>query len=190
MVRALGVFFLDIVETVVVALSIFLIVYLFVMQPHQVNGNSMYPYLENGQYVMTDKVSYRTGEPKRGDIVVFHAPSGAQCPAGTGCDFIKRVIGLPDETVEIKLGKVFVDGRELPEEYLPEGFVTRPAAFVANGAITVPDGSYFVMGDNRGHSSDSRAWGFIEKGEIVGRAFFRYWPLPHLGLIEHARYPF
>src|SRR5574338_568783 len=93
-------FFLDLIETFVIGLSLFLVVYLFFMQPHQVSGLSMFPTLHNSDYVLTDKVSYRLGTPQRGDIVVFHAPPAAHCPAGTGCDFIKRVMGLPGESVE------------------------------------------------------------------------------------------
>lgn len=188
MLKAIGLFFLDIIETVVVALSIFLVIYLFVMQPHQVNGSSMYPNFEDGEYLMTDKISYRFGQPGRGDVVVFHAPPAAQCPNGTGCDFIKRVIGMPGDTVEIAPGGVLLNGKQLNEAYLPEGFVTRPSHFTAGGPVTVPADKYFVMGDNRSHSSDSRAWGFVGKDEIVGKAFFRYWPFGRAGLIPHAKY--
>ncbi len=188
MFKAIGHFFLDIIETVVIALSIFLIVYLFVMQPHQVNGSSMYPTYEDGEYLLTDKVSYRTGEPKRGDVVVFKAPRAAQCPEGTGCDFIKRIVGLPGDLVEVSNDVVILNGRTLDEEYLPNGVVTRPGAYTSNGAITVPTGCYFVMGDNRPHSSDSRVWGTVCKNEIVGKVFFRYWPPTRLGLITHANY--
>lgn len=186
--RVLGSFFLDIVETVVVSLSIFLIVYLFVMQPHQVNGSSMYPNFEDGEYVMTDKLSYKLGHPSRGDVIVFHAPDTANCPEGTGCDFIKRVIGLPGETIEVRDDMVLVNGEVLEETYLPAGFVTRPGRFTAQGPVSVPQNNYFLMGDNRGHSSDSRAWGFIREDAIVGKAFFRYWPYNRLGLLRAVDY--
>src|SRR3989304_9507849 len=100
--RAIGEFFLDTIETVVIALSIFLVVYLFFMQPHQVNGQSMVPNFQSGEYLLTDKISYKLGEPQRGDIIVFHAPPAANCAKGTGCDFIKRILGLPGETIEVK----------------------------------------------------------------------------------------
>lgn len=188
MYRILGNFFLDIIETVVVALSIFLIVYLFVMQPHQVNGLSMYPNFDHGEYLLTDKVSYRVGDPKRGDVVVFKAPEASHCPEGTGCDFIKRVIGLPGDTVEIREQKVYVNGQILDESYLPADFVTHPGAYTMNGPVVIPPGQYMVFGDNRNNSSDSRAWGPVTKEKIVGRVFFAYWPVSKIGLLPKIEY--
>lgn len=182
-------FFLDIVETVVVALSIFLVIYLFFMQPHQVNGQSMEPNFHNGEYVLTDKVSYHTGDPQRGDVVVFHAPPAAGCPDGTGCDFIKRVLGVPGDTVSVKENKIWVNGRILPEAYLDENLEINPGEFTRGGREVVlgPD-EYFVSGDNRPFSSDSRSWGPIKRADIVGRAFFRYLPLDRMGLIHRISY--
>lgn len=187
-VKAVGGVFLDIIETVVIALSIFLIVYLFLMQPHQVNGESMDPNFKDGEYLLTDKISFKFGLPSRGDIVVFRAPPQAQCPEGAGCDFIKRVIGLPGDTIEIRDNAVLVNGRALPESYLASSVETRPGAYTAGGIVTVPRGEYFMMGDNRPHSSDSRSWGPVELGNIVGKVFFRYWPLSSMGTVEHAVY--
>jgi signal peptidase I len=182
-------FFLDIVETVVVALSIFLVIYLFFMQPHQVNGQSMEPNFHNGEYVLTDKVSYHTGDPQRGDVVVFHAPPAAGCPDGTGCDFIKRVLGVPGDTVAVKENKIWVNGKILPESYLDENLEINPGEFTRAGREVVlgPD-EYFVSGDNRPFSSDSRSWGPIKRADIVGRAFFRYLPLDRMGLIHRVSY--
>jgi signal peptidase I len=187
-VKVVGGFFLDIIETVVIALSIFLIVYLFVMQPHQVNGQSMYPNFENGEYLLTDKISYRFNQPERGDIVVFKAPDAAQCPEGAGCDFIKRIVGLPGDSVEITDQGVYVNNSALPEEYIPVDVDTRPMAYTQNGPVSVPQGSYFVMGDNRPHSSDSRAWGPVPFSNIVGKVFFRYWPPAKVGTLNHGKY--
>ncbi len=181
-------FFLDLVETIVIGASLFFVIYLFFMQPHQVNGKSMVPNFQNGDYVLTDKVSYKMGLPGRGDVVVFHAPQAANCPKGTGCDFIKRVIGLPGETVEVKDNTIFVNGKPLPEEYIPEDFRTDPGAFTTGRAITLTQSEYFVVGDNRQYSSDSRAWGPIELSDIVGRAFFRYWPPDSVGGFDHPAY--
>jgi signal peptidase I len=186
--RHLSEFFLDIVETIVIALSIFLVIYLFFMQPHQVNGQSMVPTFLSGEYVLTDKVSYKIGEPQRGDVVVFHAPEAAQCPKGTGCDFIKRVLALPGDTVEIKNDSVIVNGQTLNEPYIPDEYEILPGAYTKNRAVTLGPNEYFVSGDNRPYSSDSRAWGPITKDEIVGRAFFRYWPLNKAGLIQSVSY--
>src|SRR3990172_12427198 len=100
--KLIGGFFLDIIETVVIALSIFLIIYLFFMQPHQVNGQSMVPTFEDKEYLLTDKVSYKRRQPERGEIVVFKAPSNAGCPPGGGCDFIKRIMAVPGDSFEVK----------------------------------------------------------------------------------------
>lgn len=181
-------FFLELIETVVIGLSIFLVVYLFFMQPHQVNGQSMVPTFQSGDYVLTDKVSYRFGEPSRGDVVVFHAPPAAQCPTGTGCDFIKRIVGLPGETVAVKDGALYINGIPLEETYLPDSFVTDAGAYTRDREVTLGSNEYFAVGDNRSHSSDSRAWGPVKASEIVGKAFFRYWPASQVGWIRHHQY--
>lgn len=186
--QSLGSFFLDIIETVVIALSIFLVVYLFLMQPHQVNGQSMVPTFQSGEYVLTDKISYKLGVPKRGDVIVFHAPEAANCPQGTGCDFIKRILGLPGETVEVKENGIWVNGVKLTEPYIPGSFETLAGAFTKNRAITLGPNEYFVSGDNRPYSSDSRAWGAITNQDIVGKAFFRYWPPQVAGWVKHEAY--
>lgn len=188
LVRVLGGFFVDIVETVVVALSIFLIVYLFLMQPHQVNGQSMVPNFQDKEYLLTDKITYKRRTPDRGEVVVFHAPPRAGCPEGAGCDFVKRVIGLPGETIEVKNFSVFINGKKLSETYLPSDYKTLPGAFTSNGPVKIGPNQYFVLGDNRSHSSDSRVWGPVEINDIVGRVFFRYWPPDAMGKIEHAEY--
>jgi signal peptidase I len=187
-VRSFSSFFLELTETVVIGLSLFLVVYLFFMQPHQVNGQSMVPNFQSGEYVLTDKVSYRFGEPQRGDVVVFHAPPRAQCPDGTGCDFIKRIIGLPGETVSVSEGKIFIDGEELVEGYLPDTFFTEAGSYTQDQDVFLAPNEYFAVGDNRPHSSDSRSWGPVKSSEIVGRAFFRYWPASEVGFVEHYEY--
>ncbi len=189
MFKAIGAFFLDIIETVVIALSIFLILYLFIMQPHQVNGQSMEPNFHHAEYVMTDKLSYRFGQPQRGDVIVFEAPPAANCPEGTGCDFIKRVIGLPGDTVEVKDGHFYVNNIYLEENYIDASVDTKPGLYTSRGPIVVPPGNYFVSGDNRNHSSDSRVWGPVPFDKIVGKVFFRYWPINRIGPIQHGSYP-
>jgi signal peptidase I len=189
MLKSIGAFFLDIIETVVIALSIFLILYLFIMQPHQVNGQSMDPTFHHAEYVMTDKLSYKFGIPQRGDVVVFKAPPAANCPEGSGCDFIKRVIGLPGDTIEVRNNQLIINGIPLSENYLASTIKTLPGQYTSQGIVTVPPDSYFVVGDNREHSSDSRAWGPVTFDHIVGKVFFRYWPLTRAGIITHAQYP-
>lgn len=187
--KRIGEFFLDFIETIVIGLSIFLIVYLVFVQPHQVSGQSMDPNFMSGEYLLTDKVSYKLRDPQRGEVVVFHAPPSANCPQGTGCDFIKRIVGLPGETIEVKNNGIFVNGQRLDESYIPSDFVTEAGNFTQNRVITLDANEYFVVGDNRTHSSDSRAWGPIPVTSIVGRAFFSYWPVDQVRLIEKAEYP-
>ncbi|MBU0978311.1 signal peptidase I [Patescibacteria group bacterium] len=188
MFKQIGSWFLDLTETLVIGLSIFLVVYLFFMQPHQVNGQSMVPNLDDGDYLLTDKVSYRVGDPKRGDIVVFEAPQAANCPTGTGCDFIKRVIGVPGEEVEVRAHGVFINGQKLNETYLPDTLTTEAGAYTNGKVVKLQEDEYMVFGDNRSYSSDSRAWGPISKSEIIGKAFFRYWPPTNMGRIYSATY--
>jgi len=184
-----GSFFTDLMETLVISASIFLIVYLFFVQPHQVNGQSMVPNFQSGEYVLTDKVSYKMGLPKRGEVIVFHAPEAAHCAQGTGCDFIKRILAVPGDTVEVKDNAIYVNGELLPEPYIPADFKILPGAYTKNGPVVMGPNEYFASGDNRPYSSDSRTWGPITKQDIVGKAFFRYWPPAVVGLIKPATYP-
>ncbi|MCB9812784.1 MAG: signal peptidase I [Pseudomonadales bacterium] len=187
-IKSISSFFLDLLETTVIGLSFFLIVYLFFMQPHQVNGLSMFPNFDSGDYVLTDKVSYRTGEPQRGDVIVFHAPPEAGCPTGTGCDFIKRVIGVPGDRVAVHDGNVYLNDEKLEETYLPEDYKTIEGKFIVGRTVTIGPNEYFALGDNRSHSSDSRVWGPVSSSEIVGKAFFRYWPMDKIGPIKNVSY--
>lgn len=176
--RAIISFLLDFVETIVISLAIFVLVYLFLFQPHQVDGRSMEPTFEHGEYILTDKISYRFNPPNRGDVVVFHAPQDEKT------DFIKRVVGVPGDTVQLKAGYVILNGQPLNEVYLGN-ITTPPGRFLSEGtSLTVPENNLFVMGDNRHYSSDSREWGFVPFSNVVGRAFFRYWPPQVFGLIK------
>ncbi len=181
--------FLDLVETVAISLSIFLVVYLFLMQPHQVNGQSMIPNFQDGEHVMTDKISYKFREPMRGEVVVFHAPPAAGCVEGTGCDFIKRIIAVPGDRVAVHDNAFWINGQKLPEPYIPDNFEILPGRATLDEEIYLAPDEYFVSGDNRPHSSDSRFWGPIAKDEIVGRVFLRYWPIQEIKLIKKAEYP-
>ncbi len=181
--KKLWLWFLDFIETIVIALAIFVVVYRFLFQPHQVKGNSMYDNFHDGEYLLTDKVSYRFHEPARDDVIVFKAPGNEDY------DYIKRVIGLPGDKVEVKGGHVFLNGQQLDESgYLDPRIVTHAGVFAKEGqTVTVPQTEYFVMGDNRNNSSDSREWGLVPQANIVGKAWVRYWPLNRLGLIK--KYP-
>jgi len=179
--RNLWLFFLDFLETIVVSLAIFAVVYIFLFQPHQVDGKSMEPNFHNAEYILTDKVSYRLHEPKRGDVVVFHSPQDQRV------DFIKRIIGVPGDNIMLKAGYLYLNGTKLNEAYINDPGKVLPGKFMREGQdIDVPPGQFLVMGDNRLHSSDSREWGLIDLNNIVGRAFFRYWPVPVFGTIPTA----
>jgi signal peptidase I len=181
--KRLGAFFLDIIEVIVFAVAIFLFVYLLILQPHKIKGASMHPNFPDGEYLLTDKVSYRFGEPKRGDVIVFKAPTNE------GEEFIKRIIALPGEQVSIKNSKIYINGTPLEESYLAGNVITSGGGFLAEDAtVSVGQGEYFVLGDNRPHSSDSRAWGFVEKKEITGRAWLIYWPPNSAGVIAKLKY--
>ena len=179
-----GVFW-DFIESIVFALAIFVVVYLFLFQPNQVKGHSMDPTFHDGEYILTDKISFRMGLPKRGDVVVFASPKNADV------DFIKRIIGLPGERVKISGGKVFVNDTQLDESaYLDLSVYTGPESFLSeNQELTVPIGRYFVLGDNRPHSSDSRDFGPVPPSDFVGKVFFRYWPMDRFGQVGGAHYP-
>lgn len=179
--RNLWLFFLDFLETIVVSLAIFAVVYIFLFQPHQVDGKSMEPNFHNAEYILTDKISYRMHTPKRGDVVVFHSPQDERV------DFIKRILGVPGDTIKIQGGYVYLNGTKLEEKYVNDPGQVLPGRFLReNMEVEVPPGQYFVMGDNRNHSSDSREWGLVTSAEIVGRAFFRYWPVSEFGIVPTA----
>ncbi len=183
MLKKLGAFFLDILEVVVFAIAIFLFIYLLVLQPHKIKGDSMQPNFPDGEFLLTDKITYRFGEPKRGDVVVFEAP------VAEGEEYIKRIIGLPGDIVSVKEGKVYINNRKLDETYLKSTLYTQGGGFLAdNGEYTVNPGEYFVMGDNRPASSDSRSWGPVPKGKITGRAWVIYWPPEKTGIVKGTNY--
>lgn len=167
----------EIVETVVLALLIFLLIRV-VIQNFRIEGYSMEPNLHQGQYLIVNKAVYWLHPPERGDIVVFAFPRAPDR------DFIKRVIGLPGETIEIRNGSVYIDGVLLDEPYLSEP---------THGTVpprTLAPGEYFVLGDNRDNSSDSRSWGPLPQDKIVGKAWLSYWPPRQWGPIPHPNYSF
>ncbi len=172
-------FLLDAVQTLLVAAAIFLVIYVFLFRPFQVNGESMYPNFHNSEYVLTNLIALRFNNPKLGDVIVFKAPPQPDE------DYIKRVIGVAGDTIMVKGGNVYLNGELLDESsFLNPSVKTYGGAFLKDGeTITVPPGDYFVMGDNRPYSSDSREWGFVPQANIIGDSFFVYWPLNDLKLI-------
>lgn len=183
MLKRLGAFFLDIVEVIVFAIAIFLFVYLLVLQPHKIKGDSMQPNFPDGEFLLADKVTYRLREPKRGDVVVF------QAPVSPDEEYIKRIIAIPGERVAIREGKIYINDTLLTEPYLSKTLITNPGNFAKEGQeILVPENYYFVLGDNRAASSDSRTWGFVPFKSINGRAWVVYWPPEKTGLVETVAY--
>ena len=162
----------DILETVLLTLIIYYGVRLGV-QNFRVEGLSMVPTLHNNQYLIVNKLSYRFAEPQRGDIVVFRFPHDPRR------DFIKRIIALPGEAVEVRDGRVFIN-----EQLLDEPYVRAPPRYSYPRRI-VPDGEYFVLGDNRNNSSDSHSWGSLPQEYVIGKAWFSYWPLAWFGPLSH-----
>lgn len=186
--RRLAGFFLDIIQTIVLALSIFVICYLFLFQPHQVKGNSMSPNFENDEFLLTDKVSYRLGEPQRGDVVVFKAPPSEPC-AARECEYIKRIIGLPGESIKIEEDGVYINNIELDEPFISEDVLTKTGGYLRVGqTIRLAKDEYFLLGDNRPYSRDSREFGPIKREDLVGKAWFAYWPLDKMGVIKRGEF--
>ncbi|HEU4594170.1 MAG TPA: signal peptidase I [Pyrinomonadaceae bacterium] len=164
------------------ALMIASLVIVFVVQPVKVEGTSMLPRLEDGERIFVNKlIYYGLPELERGDIIVFWYPED---PTKS---YIKRLIGLPGERVEVRDGRILINGRELGEPYLdPERNVTTQTL----PPVHVKSHYYFVMGDNRDNSSDSRSWGLVPEKYIYGKALFRYWPLGKASVIRHeTEYP-
>ena len=143
----------------------------------RISGSSMLPTLHDGEYVFVYRLAYWRHPPQRGDIIVFRYPLN---PKRT---LIKRVIGLPGETVSVHNGQVYINGKPLPEDYI----LASPQYTAA--PVTVGPDEVYVLGDNRNNSNDSHAWGLLKQDMIVGKAVFRFWPLNRIGLLSHAKYP-
>jgi len=168
----------EFIEAFVVSASVFVVVYLFLMQPHQVKGSSMFPTFKDQEYLLTDKVTYRRRLPQYGDVIVFKAP------INENFDFIKRVIATPGQVVMIRGGRVYVNNELISEPYLSAEVVTSPGQFLHEGEpYQVPENEVMAFGDNRDHSSDSRDWGPVPFRNIIGRVFFRYWPTDVVGVV-------
>lgn len=174
-------FTIDTMQTILLAASIFLVVYIFLFRPFQVSGESMYPTFKNQEYILTNLIVLKFADPKKGDVIVFHAPPDPEK------DFIKRIVGLPGDTVSLKEGLVYVNNTKVNESpYLKSDVKTYGGSFLKeNIPVTVPDKNYFVMGDNRPFSSDSREWGLLPKDKIIGQSLFVYWPVNHMRLIKN-----
>ena len=188
-------FIVELPFLIVIALTLAVVIKTFIVQPFYIPSGSMIPTIEINDRVLVSKLAYRFGTPQRGQIVVFlspYAPHDVQeslvqkvgrnvaealgIKTAAADDFIKRIVGLPGETVSIRNNTVYIDGKPLAEPYLPPG--TKMADMAP---VTIPAGDVWVMGDNRAHSSDSRVFGPIREKDIIGEAIFRIWPLDRLG---------
>lgn len=170
--RSTSVILREIVETLLLALFVFGLVNAITGR-YRVEGHSMMPTLHDGEYLIVNKVSYVFDEPERGDIVVLHVA------VDQNRDYIKRVIGVPGDHVEVRESTVYVNGAKLDEPYLNGRAAYRSRSWV------VPEGHYFVMGDNRNSSNDSRALSFLPRADIVGKAWLIYWGVEDWGLVPH-----
>jgi signal peptidase I len=165
----------ELVEVIVLAVILYFGIS-FAVQAVHVEGLSMFATLDDNDYLIANKIDYRLHAPQRGDIIILRPPSD------NSKDFIKRIIALPGERILISHGFVYINGHKLDEPYLPEAW-TQLDTWGGPDGMVVPPNSYFVMGDNRNRSQDSRIFGFIGRDRIDGRAWFRIWPLNHFGNI-------
>lgn len=176
---------LRLLRDVFLIIVVFILFGVFAVQPVVVEGTSMLPQLHDGERLLVNKLVYYKfksiswGHLDRGDIVVFWYPSDPDK------SYVKRIIGLPGETVEVRNGKVYIDGKELNEPYLD---TIHNQNLRDNVIKAVDQHYYFVMGDNRDNSSDSRVWGLVPEKYIYGKAFFRYWKPKDVGFLEHGEY--
>jgi signal peptidase I len=189
---------LELVLIVAAALAFALVIQAVLVKPYRIPSESMEPTLDVGERVLVSRVNYHVSDPDRGDIVVFHPPAGAEgnrcgivhppdqpCPRPTpqeaDVNFIKRIVAVPGDTLSIRNGHAVVNGKVQKDSF------TRPCAGVGQcsypRAIKIPPDHFFMMGDNRGESDDSRFWGPIPKKSIIGQAFFTYWPVKRVGLL-------
>jgi signal peptidase I len=194
--RGLGCAF-EIIETLVLTLVIYLLIHNFDAQPFEVQQRSMMPTITPSDYVLIEKVTPRFGNYQRGDVIVFHPPQGYE---QGGIPFIKRIIGLPGDDIRLENGRVLVTPPggatvRIDEPYIARSGDGRPVPTQNHAGPepltdwTVPQGSYFVMGDNRLESEDSRTFGPITRDSIIGRAWLRYFPLDRIGFIGRPTYP-
>ena len=165
-------FVLDIIETIILAVVLYFGINAISARV-RVDGFSMNPTLQNGEYVLVSRLAYKFDTPQRGDIIVFGIPTDQDQ------DLIKRVVGLPGETVSVRQNRVLINGILLEEPYIAQ-------APLYSGEWTVPQGNLFVLGDNRNDSKDSHQWGMLPTDNIIGKALLIYWPPPEWKLINHT----
>jgi len=169
---------LELIEFVAITAAIVIVIHFFIAEPHEVSGNSMLPNFQTYDYVLTNKIGSRFSNPNRGEVVIL------KNPRDTDVVLIKRVVGLPNETIKIERGNLYINNQMLSESYLDKNMTTPAGNFLTEGVpYLIPDNSYIVLGDNRTASSDSRNFGPVKKDHIIGQAILRYWPLNKIGII-------
>ena len=165
-------FLADLLETLILSVVLFVGINAITARV-RVDGSSMDPTLNNGEFVLVNKLGYVLGKPERGDVIVFYFPRDPNQ------EYIKRLVGLPGDVIKVNDKVVTINGQQIQEDYIA-------AAPLYNGEWTVPDGHYFVLGDNRNNSYDSHNWGPVPADYVVGKAILVYWPFKNFGLIEHT----
>jgi len=163
-------FIIDLLETLILSVVLFLAINA-VSARNRVDGFSMEPTLHTGEFVIVNKLAYRLGDPTISDVIVFHYPRDPEQ------EYIKRVIGLPGDHVRIQDGQVYVNDQSIEEPY-----ISTPPAYQSDWVV--PEDSLFVLGDNRNNSSDSHTWGPVPMDNVIGKAFFVYWPPDRWGLVD------
>ena len=181
--REVWTFVWETIKIIIISLAIILPIRYYLVQPFFVKGASMEDNFHDGDYLLIDEISYRFNEPKRGDVVVFRYPEN---PSQF---FIKRIIGLPGETIEVKNDKITIYNSEFPQGFsINEAYLSIGQETIGNLSENLDDDEYYVMGDNRLQSSDSRRWGPLEKSFITGKAFLRLWPVTDIEKVEAVTY--
>ncbi len=194
-------FIRETVETVVTVLVLVILIRSFIGEPRWIPSSSMEDTLQIGDNLIIEKVSYRFSKPKRGDIIVFYPPNRSLDPTVWGKftrmigffskdeAYIKRIIGIPGDEIGVVPGKgVYINDRLLKEPYKKDVFEGVCTEVMYCGPLEIPEGSYFVLGDNRNDSTDSRYWGLLPGDRIVGKAVFRFWPVFRIGIINNPGY--
>ena len=160
-------------QSLVVAVIIALIIRTFIFQPFYIPSSSMEPTLVPGDRIIVSKLNYFFDAPNRGDVIVF------RYPLDPSKDYVKRIVAMGGETVELRSNRVLINDKAIAQDYLPEDI-----RFGDFGPLEVPEGSYFVLGDNRNNSQDSRYWGTLDKDYLIGEAVLIFWPLTRSGIID------
>jgi len=161
---------LEVLETIIISVGAVFIIRTFLFQPFLVSGTSMQPTFSNGDYLLVDEISYRFRAPQRGEVIVFNSPTNEGY-------FIKRIIGLPNEKVQIKNGQIEIFNTQGQEIALKENYLLLGLKTAGNSEVVLKPNQYFVLGDNRDYSFDSRSWGPLDSNRIIGIVKLRIWPL-------------